>query len=118
MPDYRTRLQKLGLRTLFYRRTLADVLMGFKILRGEVCLRASKYWNFRPIHERRACFNLTPPRFKSCDGSLQESSFFWRVTKLLNKLPASFLTIENSSILKAKLKKTDILSVLKIDDVV
>ncbi|EYC36122.1 hypothetical protein Y032_0930g3087 [Ancylostoma ceylanicum] len=43
LPDYKTRLRILGLKSLFYRRVVADITLGFKILRGEVRLNTSRF---------------------------------------------------------------------------
>ncbi|CAJ0603018.1 unnamed protein product [Cylicocyclus nassatus] len=47
LPNYKTRIRKLGLRTLFYRRFLADILMAFKVLRAEVWEMVDKSWKER-----------------------------------------------------------------------
>ena len=117
LPSYQERLRNLGLKSLFYRRLLSDLFLGFKILRGEVRLRASDLWTFRPVHIRRACFNITCPiRTRKLHSPL-ENSFATRASVILNKLPAELISVRNSSQLRRLLRNVNLLELLNIEDV-
>ena len=117
LPSYSIRLQELGLKSLYYRRVVADLMLAFKILRGEVSLKPSKYWIFRPVHCRRPCFRITAPtHFRRANSALQHT-FFWRTCSLLNKLPPCFLTISSSALFKKMLSGMDVLALLGLRDV-
>lgn len=49
LPRCGERLKLFGLRSLQYRRTVSDIVFCFKLLRGELKLRTSKHWIFRPF---------------------------------------------------------------------
>lgn len=61
LPTYEERLRALGFRSLLYRRVVADLTFCFKMLRGELKLRASKYWILRPCGLGSNGFNLHYP---------------------------------------------------------
>ncbi|EYB98688.1 hypothetical protein Y032_0129g1503 [Ancylostoma ceylanicum] len=90
VPSYKSRLQELGLKTLFYRRVFADVLFAFEIIRGEVCLKPSRYGG-------------------RTTTSLQQS-FFYRACQIINKLPPNFMMVQISIHLRRLLTKTDVLA--------
>ena len=118
LPPYRIRLQELNLKSLFYRRVVADLVFAFKILRGEVDLRPSKFWVFRPIHVRRAGFRLSICNRRGRASTTLQRSFFYRSCHLLNKLPSSFTLVPSSAAFKKILSRVDVLSMLKLPDVV
>ncbi|EYC35298.1 hypothetical protein Y032_1083g3572 [Ancylostoma ceylanicum] len=117
LPNYETRMQRLGLKSLFFRRIQADIIMGFKILRGEVSLKSSKFWTFRPSSARRFTINLYYHRFGNSDRHVYQNSFACRVARLLNKLPPAILSSENSSVFRRRLLDVDLLEILGCEDV-
>lgn len=58
MPSYVVRMRELGLKSLQHRRIIADLVFVFRILRGEIKMKPSKYWTFIPSSERTGGFNL------------------------------------------------------------
>ena len=116
MPDYKTRLEILKLKTLYYRRIQADVVMGFKILRGEVSLRPSMFWTLTPTSSRRFSLNLTDFRLKGWRLGIFQQSFSSRVSRLLNKLPEDLVCLDSSVKLRSRLARVDLLRILNLDD--
>ena len=75
LPDYKTRLEVLGLKSLFYRRVLADLMMSFKIIKNEIKLKHSCFWVFLPTSSRRFSINLTVPRYRGWRSRVYQQSF-------------------------------------------
>ncbi|EYC16425.1 hypothetical protein Y032_0033g2652 [Ancylostoma ceylanicum] len=117
MPDYKARLQVLGLKSLIYRRAQADVIMGFKILRGEVRLKPSQLWIFRPKNDRRFSINLLPSRSGRWHSNLQRNSFAYRTSQFLNKLPPFLAASKDSKTLKKRIRNMNLLSLLGLEDI-
>ena len=117
LPPYTVRLREFNLKTLFYRRVVADLVFAFKILRAEVSLRPSKFWIFRPANARRASFRLTTHVCRVRRRVTLQQSFAQRACVLLNKLPPSLMRVSSSASLKRQLSQLDVLAVLKLKDV-
>ena len=96
LPDYKTKLEVLGLKSLSYRRVLADLMMSFKIIKNEIKLKPSYFWVFSPTSSRRFSINLTVPRYRGWRSRVHHQSFAWRSRHLLNHLPESLLTLKSS----------------------
>lgn len=116
MPCYTQRLARLGLKSLYYRRIQLDLILAFRILKGETRLRMSKYWMFRPTRGRTSTFNIQVS--KRCKKRLVASdhAFFDRTANWLNKLPADVLASVNSNVFKKKLLRIDVLDCLGLKD--
>lgn len=97
MPDYRRRLNILKLDALLYRRTVDDLVLAFKILRGETKLKPSKYWVFRPCRGRVNLLLLRSIRMDTSRSPKTLSNFFTRCAR-------------------TRLKRIELLSVLRIED--
>ena len=117
IPSYKERQKMFKLKTLLYRRVFADLVFGFKIVRGETKLRASKYWIFRPYRRRTRNFSLESVRLNRKHHSKIYNSFFFRCSRWLQMLPANVLESPNSTVFRRRLSKIDILSVLRIPEV-
>ncbi|KAL6743859.1 hypothetical protein Aduo_016849 [Ancylostoma duodenale] len=115
LPSYKSRLQKLNMHSLFYRRVFADLILAFRILKLETKLKPSEFWVWKPCSGRRGtfCFQYPSPAFSH---SLFDESFFVRTSKWLQKLPDPLLSAANSFCFKQKLKGYDILNLLDMDD--
>ena len=118
LPDYKARLEVLGLKSLFYRRVFADLMMSFKIIESEVKLKPSCFWVFTPVNSRRFSINLSVPRYRGWRSRVYQQSFAWRSRHLLNHLPESLLALESSEKLRRRLHNQNLLEILNIDDVV
>ena len=117
LPSYKIRLQELNMKSLFYRRIRADLILGFKILKGELRLRPSRYWVFRPTYGRRSGCLFGPPGLGKLNRQLRCNHFFFRSCKWLQQLPPSLLSLSDSTRFKKALDKFDILQILGIADV-
>lgn len=117
LPPYHTRLSELNLKSLFYRRIQADVVLAFKILKGELRLKPSSYWIFRPSRGRVGGLFSIAPKTGRAKYSICDNSFFSRTTQWLDRLPETVLKCENSKQFKRAIKKIDLLSVLGVPDV-
>ncbi|EYC04183.1 hypothetical protein Y032_0089g2268 [Ancylostoma ceylanicum] len=63
-------------------------------------------------------FNMHLPRFGCTQQNVVHNSFFWRVSKYINRLPSSLLAVKNSATFKTKIQNIDLLELLKIDDII
>ena len=118
LPSYSARLETLGLKSLFHRRLMADLVMSFKMLKGEIRLKPSYFWIFSPRHCRRFSLNLSLPRVQGWRKRIYQNSFSARSVRLLNSLPADLIGLDSSAKLKRRLSKIDICSLLNIEDII
>ncbi|EYC16215.1 hypothetical protein Y032_0034g2863 [Ancylostoma ceylanicum] len=116
LPNYGDRLRILGLRTLKFRRVIADLVFCFRILRKELKLNASRYWVFRPASARNGRFNLSYPRIEKRNYTHMFNSLFCRTARWFQLLPPEVLQSENSKLFKSRLKRLELLRLLNIDD--
>ncbi|XGW17861.1 hypothetical protein V3C99_002459 [Haemonchus contortus] len=117
LPDYRTRLRVLNLKSLFQRRVEADLVLAFKLLKGELRLKPSQFWIFRPSHGRRGTFNVFNHKMGNRCRELRANSYIIRTTKWLQSLPSHLLAFDNSAQFKKAVAKSNILSLFGIADV-
>lgn len=117
LPSYQTRLKKLKLKSLFCRRIITDLLLAFRILKGELRLRPTTYWRFRPTNGRHSFLSFYYPTCRKTHIRLAENEFFFRTSKWLSKLPGQLLECDNSQKFRKMLLKTDILRILGIEDI-
>ena len=117
LPSYQTRLQHLNLKSLYYRRIQSDLILAFKILKGEVRLKPSKYWIFRPSYGRRGGFFSIALKMGLCRINVSANSFFSRTMRWLSRFPHHVMACENSKQFKRALRKTNILQVIGESDV-
>lgn len=119
MPDlqslnYESRLKFLKLKSLRYRRIYNDLVFCFKLLKGDLTLRASKYWTFRPCRNRTSILSLQfknpGNKFLRCNANFVLS----RGAVWLQKLPDHVLEAPTVAIFKSRLKKIDLLSSLEL----
>lgn len=64
VPSYKERLALFNLKSLFYRRIFNDLVFCYKLLKGELRLRASKYWVFLPTLGHRNAYRFRHPKVK------------------------------------------------------
>ncbi|KAK6061466.1 hypothetical protein COOONC_00868 [Cooperia oncophora] len=107
MPSYNERLRQLGLKTLRHRRTIADLVFCFRLLRMETNLSPSKYWVFRPSHERIGGFNLHYPRIQKKNQTQLYNFVLYRGARWLQRLPTEILSSGDSHSFRKKLIKIE-----------
>ncbi|KAK6052623.1 hypothetical protein COOONC_09873 [Cooperia oncophora] len=105
VPKYEERLKWLGLLSLKDRRLLNDLTLCFRILRRETRLKPSKYWVFRPCSERSGSFGLSYVKIQKRFYSIMFNSYFYRMARMLDKLPPELLRSENGKVFKNRLRK-------------
>ena len=107
LPSYEERLKILDLESITYRRVVHDIILAFRIFRGETRLRPSKYWVFRPSHGRTSAFSIYFRHFggRQRFRSLFEQEFFVRTSKMLQELPHELLACSDSSSFRRELEK-------------
>ena len=105
--SYADRLYKLGIRTLEYRRLLADIIMVYKMIHGFVDLRFEKFFDLytSPYSTRRHKYTL---EVKQCYSKGQKGWFSLRVVKTWNSLPASLVELTSLDDFSKTLKKLDL----------
>ncbi|EYC03671.1 hypothetical protein Y032_0092g2553 [Ancylostoma ceylanicum] len=118
LPCYMSRLQQLNLKSLFYRRVFADLVLAFRILRLETKLVPSEFWVWKPCSGRTGAFSFHyfPLTASRSHNRIFDESFFVGTSKWLQKLPDSLLSSPDSSSFKQKLKLQDLLSLLDMED--
>lgn len=92
---------------------LSILAFYFRILRCEIWLSASKYWNFKPCssHGRKGVFSLHNRFIYKYSYSLHEF-LLCRVARRFHLLPPEVMMADASKSFKAKLSKIDVLSIL------
>ena len=108
LPSYRERLKMFRLKTLQHRRFAADLVFGFRVLRGELKLKASKYWVFRPTSARSGAFTVHYPKIYRKSHSVVYNFVFDRCARWLQMLPSETLQSGNSKVFKNRLRKLDL----------
>lgn len=116
MSTYEERLRAVGLRSLLHRRVVADIIFCFKLLRGELKLYASKYWIYRPSGLRSNGFNLHYPMIHKKNHTQLFNFVFYRVARLLRRLPREVLNAQSNRILEERLKQINVLQILRIPE--
>ena len=117
LPTYQVRLKKLGLKSLFYRRVVLDLIFAFRVFKKEIRLQGSKYWCFKPSNGRTGSFAIVSRKLNKTHFRLTSNEFFTRTADWLHKLPVELITSQNSASFKRKLRAIDVLQLLKITDV-
>ena len=115
LPSYIERLQRLNMRSLFYRRVCADLVLAFQIIRLETKLVPSDFLVWKPCSGRRAGFSF---QFSAneCENALYDESFFVRTSRWLQKLPPEILSSPTSFSFKQRLKKLNVLPLLNLNE--
>lgn len=116
MPSYRERLNLFCLKSLLYRRTLFDVTFCFKVLKGKLKIKPSKYWIFRPCNGRVGRLSIQLSAVRRIRRMHMLDSLFYRGARWLQMLPRDILESSNISVFKKRLKQRDFLSDLQIAD--
>ncbi|EYC29646.1 hypothetical protein Y032_0006g3098 [Ancylostoma ceylanicum] len=114
IPCYHDRLQKLNMKSLCERRALADLVFGFKVLRKEMKLRASKYWLFKPTSVRTGGFNLYYAKIQQKSFLCMFNNVFYRLARWFQLLPQDALKAQNGKAFREKLKQLDLSRLLNI----
>ncbi|KAK6053379.1 hypothetical protein COOONC_09116 [Cooperia oncophora] len=109
LPVYQDRLRALNMRSLKYRRIFSDL--------REIKLAASKYWIFRPYRRVECGITIHYKKLERHRFNVVFHSFFFRAARWLRMLPHDMLSCSNSKEFKARLKKSDIFRILKVEDV-
>ena len=107
VPSYQERLKYFKLDSLEKRRAINDLTFCFKILRGEVNLRPSKYWIFCPSSSRSHGFTLRYRKIQRKKFALVFHSIFCRSIRWFSSLPSEVMQSQNSSAFRSKLKRID-----------
>lgn len=112
MPSYCERLKLFSLNTLENRRILADLRFGYKVLKKELRLTASRYWIIRPSSPRIGRYRLQP---LSCSSARRRAlnTVFSRFARWLQLLPADIVHAENSKIFRQKILNLNFLNTLR-----
>lgn len=116
LPSYSDRLELFNLKSLLYRRVFNDIVFCFKLLRGDLKLKPSKYWRFRPCRGRNSAVSLENPAISRICYAKVFNSLFFRGARWLQQLPADLLQEEKLSCFKAKLRRLNLLQILNIPD--
>ncbi|KAK6023132.1 hypothetical protein OSTOST_11146 [Ostertagia ostertagi] len=91
LPSYSDRLKIFKLKTLLYRRVFNDLVFCFKVLKGVLRIRPSKYWVFRPCRGRVRLLSLQYVRIHRCFQTQTLNSLFFRGAKWLQMLPFNIM---------------------------
>jgi hypothetical protein len=113
--SYDDRLYKLNMRTLEYRRVIADLIMVYKILNRLVKLCFEDFFEFyqSPYETRRHRLYL---RTKRCDKLGEEKWFSNRVVAIWNRLPEKIVTADTINCFRERLNKFDLTKIYKFTD--
>ena len=108
--SYTDRLQKLGLRSLEYRRLESDVTMVYKIIHGFVDLPFENLFKFyeSPYNTRRHKYSLKLP-MHNCQ--VYKYSFATRVVLVWNNLPENLVSISTLPVFIRSLKKFNLCTI-------
>ncbi|EYC42044.1 hypothetical protein Y032_0546g3266 [Ancylostoma ceylanicum] len=87
---------------------MSDLVFCYRILRGEIRLRASKYWIFRPSGPRSCAFNLHYPRINRKYSLQLFNSLFYRTARLFQQLPRDVFHSSSTAAFKSRLRKVDL----------
>ncbi|KAK6042426.1 hypothetical protein COOONC_20069 [Cooperia oncophora] len=105
------RLRQLGLKTLRYRRTIADLVFCFRLLRMETNLSPSQ------VTKELGGFNLHYPRIQKKNQTQLYNFVLYRGARWLQRLPTEILSSGDSHSFRKKLIKIfDLLQLLGLDD--
>lgn len=107
MPQYAERLKELGLVSLQERRVRKDLVMAFRILKGELRVASSRFFGHKPNRARVSIYNF---RLPLCKTQHFTNSFFNRTAKWIMKLPKPLQSLPNSISFKNALEKIDVIS--------
>ncbi|EYB86138.1 hypothetical protein Y032_0285g1363 [Ancylostoma ceylanicum] len=116
MPSYSERLKIFKLRTLLYRRVFNDIVFCFKVLKGEVRLKASKFWIFKPSRGRTSTISIRCDKICKKQYNVLFYSLFFRGARWLQMLPARVLEAPSISTFKKRLRKINLLPILHIPE--
>ena len=106
--SYDDRLEKLGIKSLQYRRIEFDIIMLYKIMHGLSFLNFDDFFTFRTTsYDLRGNARKidTAKNFNSCQWM---STFFVRVTKFWNFLPNEIACLPSLNLFRSKLKRFDL----------
>ena len=115
--SYNDRLEKLGLKTLEYRRKVIDLIFLFKIISQQSDLKFSDYFVLRnnPYSLRGSKLKIEPKtKFKT---NQFQNCFFNRVPPIWNSLPDEITSATNINIFKNKLNKFDLRDIVNFTTV-
>ncbi|KAK6009736.1 hypothetical protein OSTOST_25307 [Ostertagia ostertagi] len=113
------RLRELCMKSLLYRRTFSDIVLAFKILKGESCFRPSSFWCFKPSSIRRPSYNISIYRANHglrLQNTIARNSFFYRTSTWLNKLPLELFEKRKTSHFKKALLGIDFMRMIGVQD--
>ena len=100
--SYSSRLKKLNLTTLYYRRLRSDMIQIFRIVNGIDKIDVSHLFTFSTRPSRGNSLKLVKPRALT---TLKQHTFSHRVISLWNDLPNEVVTAKSINEFKNKLEK-------------
>ncbi|EYC28564.1 hypothetical protein Y032_0007g3290 [Ancylostoma ceylanicum] len=116
LPSYKIGLKHLSLQSLLYRRVFNYLSFCFRILRLHTKLRASKYWGFRISRARTGGLGLYCKGISTVSNNIIFNTFFRRGARWMNMLRLNIVNSANLATFKKKLRKLDLLRLLKMED--
>jgi hypothetical protein len=111
--SYSDRLDKLGIRSLRYRRLESDIIMVYKLLHKLVDIPLCDFFHLysSPYNTRRHQYCL---EVKRCGSKGEQTTFAARVVKPWNGLPASLVESATLAEFRLKLRRFDLSAVADI----
>ena len=100
--SYRNRLEHLNLELLVIRRLKADLVMVFKIIKGQTILDSNDFFVFSTAQTRGHRFKLIVRRYNNV---IMKNSFSCRVVNAWNSLPDVILETDSSGLFRLRLDK-------------
>ena len=114
MPNYQQRLEKMGLKTLQYRRIEFDLYLCYKIVNGFSDIPFDNIFSFTKFRNRSRQHRFQLERALTTKTCVLRS-FAFRVVQIWNNLPAKIVEARNFSVFKKRLSDFD-LSTIKATD--
>lgn len=113
--SYQDRLDKLNIKSLYYRRVKFDLVFVYKIIYGLSDLNFNDFFTFRtsPYHMRGNSKKIDT-LYKFCNNQWSHT-FFNRVVKAWNFLPDEIASSQSLCIFKVKLKSLDLTPLINVD---
>ena len=111
IPDYSTRLEIFGLKSLRYRRIEFDLHLCYKIVKGFSDIPFESIFSYCRFKDRSRFHNLQLQRKATAKSSIL-GSFSFRVIRIWNKLPTAIVEATNLTAFKSKLSKFDLTNLI------